>query len=113
VITDIERREDRVLVSVDAEMDIREQRSRRTVRVPLKPDTLRDTFAIKPLSQYIIIGADGRVVAAGTGRREADGRFAIALHPHLRTGAHTLFTAIFLDGNTVSPAIGRIEIGRE
>jgi hypothetical protein len=113
VITDIERREDRVLVSVDVEMDVRTQRSRRTVRVPLKPDTLRDTYAIRPVPHHIVVGTDGRVAAAGTGRREADGRFVFVLPPRLRAGAYTLFTAIFLDGNTVTPAVGRIEIRKD
>jgi hypothetical protein len=55
-----------------------------------------------------MIGADGRVVAAGNAARQPDERFAVALPPTLPAGAYTLYTAIFLDGNTISPDIGRL-----
>ena len=107
-ITRIEQEGNRILIAADAEFALKEQRDRRIVRMPLRRDTLRDTLPIQPTPQYVVIGADGRVAVAGNAARDPDGRFAVALPPALPAGAYTLFTAIFLDGNTISPDIGRI-----
>jgi hypothetical protein len=106
----IERRGDLVLVSADAEFAVKQQRDHRLVRVPLQPDTLRGTLPIRPESQYVVIGQDGRVADAGSLARQPDNRLALSLTAKLQSGVYTLFTAIFLDGNAVSPAIGRIEL---
>jgi hypothetical protein len=98
----------RVFVSVDVEMQIKQQRDRKSVRTVLTRETLRDTFPIFPTALYMIVGEDGRVAAAGTARREADGRFVAEVPAGLR-GA-TMFTAVFLDGNTVRPDISRISL---
>ena len=107
-ITGIEQEGNRILIAADAEFALKEQRDRRLVRMPLRRDTLRDTLPIQPTPQYVVIGADGRVAVAGNAARQPDERFAVALPPTLPAGAYTLFTAIFLDGNTISPDIGRI-----
>jgi hypothetical protein len=49
------------------------------------------------------------VVAAGGASREGDGRFAVSLPPNLPAGNYRVFTAIFLDGNTINPTIGRMD----
>jgi hypothetical protein len=107
-ITGIEQEGNRILIAADAEFALKEQRDRRLVRMPLRRDTLRDTLPIHPTPQYVVIGADGRVAAAGNAVRQPDERFAVTLPAALPAGAYTLFTAIFLDGNTISPDIGRI-----
>ena len=112
VITGVAQEGDRILIAADAEFALKEQRDRRLVRMPLRRDTLRDTLPIQPTPQYVIIGADGGVAAAGTAARQPDERFAVTLPPALPAGAYTLFTAIFLDGNTISPDIGRIDFRR-
>jgi hypothetical protein len=109
LITGIERLRNRVVIAADVEMAIKQQRDHRMVRIPLKRDTLRETSAIRPLSRYLIVGDDGNVVDAGSARWEADGRFAVSLPP-FAPGSYKFFVAIFLDGNTVDPAIGRISI---
>ena len=77
--------------------------------MPLKRDTLRETLPIRPVARYIVVGEDGKVAAAGSASREPDGRFAVSLPPTLPAGNYRFFAAIFLDGNTIDPAIGRIE----
>ncbi|MFB9266043.1 hypothetical protein ACFFWD_23285 [Bradyrhizobium erythrophlei] len=111
LINEIERAGDLVLVSADAEFAVKQQRDHRLVRAPLKPDTLRGTLQpIRPDSQYVVIGQDGRVAAVGNLVRQPDNRFAASRPATLQSGVYTLFAAIFLDGNTINPAIGRIEL---
>lgn len=109
LITKIEREGKDIVVAADVEMAIKEQRNRRIVRMALKRDTLRETLPIRPVPQYVIVGDNGQVAAAGTARWEPDGRFTATLPPRLAPGAYSFFTAIFLDGNTVNPAIARLK----
>ena len=82
---------------------------RRIVRVSLKRDTLREMLPIRPVTRYVLLGENGMVVAAGGASQEGDGRFAVSLPPNLPAGNYTVFTAIFLDGNTINPTIGRMD----
>jgi hypothetical protein len=107
-IIGIERVGDRILVAAEAEIAVKEQRDRRLVRMPLKRDTLRETLPIRPVPRYVIVDEKGKVAAAGNAQWERDGRFAVSLSM-LPTGRYTAFTGIFLDGNTIDPAIGRID----
>jgi hypothetical protein len=106
----IERAGDLVLVTADAEFAAKQQRDHRLVRVPLKRDTLRGTLPIRPESHYVVVGQDGRVAGAGSLVRQPDDRFALSLPSTPQAGVHTLLTAIFLDGNTITPEIGRLEL---
>jgi hypothetical protein len=56
----------------------------------------------------LIVGAEGRIAAAGCARRESDGRFVMPLPAKLSSGSCTLFTAVFADGNTLDPSVGRL-----
>lgn len=111
LISGMERAGDLVLVSADAEFAVKQQRDHRLVRAPLRPDTLRGILQpIRPESHYVAISQHGRVAATGSLVRQPDNRFAASLPTTLRSGVYTLFAAIFLDGNTINPAIGRIEL---
>jgi hypothetical protein len=111
LINAVERAGDLVLVSVDAEFAVKQQRDHRLVRAPLQPNTLRGTLQpIRPESHYVAIGQDGWVAAAGSLVRQPDNRFAVSLPPTLQSGDYTMLAAIFLDGNTIDPAIGRVEL---
>ncbi len=105
IITAAEQTADRVVVSADVEFAVQEQRNRRPVRMPLRRDTLRGLLPIRTALRYLVVGADGRVAAAGPGTRLPDGRFAVALPPDLSRGRYTLHAAIVLDGNTIDPSI--------
>lgn len=111
-VTGIERDGPRMLATAEAEIALKQQRDHRLVRIAFKPDTLRETLPIRPVPRYIVVGADGRVVAAGGARRDEDGRFAVSLAP-LPAGDYRFFMAVFLDGNTVDPAIGRLDFRSE
>ena len=78
------------------------------MRKPLTRETLRETLAIRPVARYLILSADGKVAAAGDARWESDGRFAAPLPAPLAPGSYTLFTAIFVDGNTTNPSVGSL-----
>ena len=107
-VTGIERDGKHMLATTEAEIALKQQRDHRLVRITFKRDTLRETLPIRPVPRYILVGEDGRVVAAGGASREDDGRFAVSLPP-LQAGDYRFFMAVFLDGNTVSPAIGRFD----
>jgi hypothetical protein len=106
-IIGIERVGDRILVAADVEIAVKQMRDRRLTRLPLKRDTLRETLPIRPVARYVITDAAGKVAVAGNAQWERDGRFSVKL-PMLPAGRYTAFTGIFLDGNSVDPAIGRI-----
>jgi hypothetical protein len=108
-VTQVEHVGNRILVTADAEIALKQQRDRRIVRVSLKRDTLREMLPIRPVARYVLLGENGGVVAAGGASREGDGRFAVSLPPNLPAGNYTVFTAIFLDGNTINPTIGRMD----
>src|SRR5262249_27385494 len=110
LITGIERAGDRILVSADVEVAVKAQRDRRIVRMPLTHNATRDTFQIRAVPRYVMVGDEGQVAAAGTARWEPDGRFAVALPTGLPAGNYRFFAAIFLDGNTIDPAMGRLDI---
>ncbi|MGY2805749.1 hypothetical protein ACVIHF_002479 [Bradyrhizobium sp. USDA 4506] len=111
LISGVERAGDLVLVSADAEFAVKQQRDHRIVRAPLRPDTLRGTLQpIRPESHYVAVGRDGRVAATGSLVRQPDSRFVVSLPTTLQSGDFTLLAAIFLDGNAINPAIGRIEL---
>ena len=108
IVTGIERAPDRFLIAADIEIAAKQQRDRRLVRSPLTRETMRETSAIRPIARYLIVGAEGRVAAAGNARWESDGRFAAPLPTGLSPGSYTLFTAIFVDGNTTNLSVGSL-----
>jgi hypothetical protein len=107
-IVGIERAGDRILIAAEVEIAVKQMRDRRLVRMPLKRDTLRETLPIRSVARYVIVDAGGKVAAAGHGQWERDGRFSVSLS-QLPAGRYTAFTGIFLDDNSVDPAIGRIQ----
>jgi hypothetical protein len=108
VITGVERAPDRFVIAADIEVAVKQQRDHRVVRKPLTRETLRETLAIRPVARYLILGADGKVAAAGDARWESDGRFAAPRPASLAPGSYTLFAAIFVDGNTTNPSVGSL-----
>jgi len=107
IITALERAGDRVLIAVDAEIAVKQQRDRRIYRKPLTRETMREVYPIRPVATYVMVGSDGKLAAAGHATWEADGRFAAAV-PALSPGSYELFTGVFLDGNTIDPSVSSI-----
>jgi hypothetical protein len=112
LITATERAGDRIVVAADVEVAVKQQRNRRTDRKPLKRDATREIYPIRPVGRYVIVGGEGKVAAAGDARWEADGRFAVSLAA-LPPGPYDFFAAVFLDGNTLDPSIGRIRFRKD
>ncbi|MFQ6023529.1 MAG: hypothetical protein ACE5NW_12485 [Acidiferrobacterales bacterium] len=104
VITEVKREANRVFVYADVEKVIKEQRSYRTVRERLRPQTMRGLYLIRPDSRYLVLGPDGSVVEANKAKMEDDGRFVVDLPERLPHGRYTFLFAIYPDGNSVSPA---------
>jgi len=104
VITAVKREANRVLVDVDVEKVIQEQRNYVTVREPLKRVALRGLFRIHLDSRYLILGPDGSVVQTGAATMKEDGRFIAELPQRLPRGRYTFMIGIFLDGNSIRPA---------
>jgi hypothetical protein len=109
IITSIRRDGDRIVITADVELAIKEQRSRRIGRVALKHDTLRETMAILPKPRYVVVGENGKVLWAGAPRWAPDGSF-VAILPTLPRGNHAFLAALFLDGNAVNADIRRLEL---
>ncbi len=113
LITTVARVGDQIVIAADVEMAIKAQRDHKIVRTALKRDTMRDTLPITPEAHYLVLGADGKVVAAGRARWQADGRFAVALPAGLPAGSYTAYAAIYLDGNTVAADIGQVSFRKD
>lgn len=113
IITTVARVGDGILIAADVEMSIKAQRDHRIVRTALTRETLRDTFPIHAEARYVLIGADGKVVAAGVASRQTDGRFVAPLPAGLPPGQYTAAAAVFLDGNAFAPDIGRVSFGKD
>ncbi len=112
IVTRIEHERERVLLTADVEMDIKQQRNHRLERVALTHSTLRVIYPIRAPARYVLVG-EGKVAATGLAKWEPDGRFAAPLPAGLSPGRYTLFAAIFTDGNTVDPSIGSIVIDKQ
>jgi hypothetical protein len=108
LITRVEHIGNRILMTANAEISVKQQRDHKVTVVPLERETLRGTLPIRPQARYMIVDEHGAVAAAGNASREADGRFAAAL-PALKPGGYRFFAAILLDGNALNPSIGRID----
>ena len=105
IITDLKQEPGRVVMDVDVEMLVQQQRVYKTVRQRLTRQTLRGLYLLRPDSRYIILDAGGSVIHASAAKIEEDGRFMATLPAHLPRGQYTFLVAIYPDGNTVSPAV--------
>ncbi|MFQ5995683.1 MAG: hypothetical protein ACE5K1_11385, partial [Acidiferrobacterales bacterium] len=103
IITEVKREANRVLVYVDVEKVVQEQRSYRTVRERLKRGATRGLYLIRPDSRYVVLGPDGSVVKASSAKFQGDGHFVADLPKRLPHGRYTFLVAIYLDGNSISP----------
>jgi hypothetical protein len=106
VIREVTRETDQVVVQVDAEKTVKNQRRYRTVREPLTHRTTHGVYGLLVISRYLLIGPDGAVVAADKMRWMEDGRFLVDLPKRLSPGGYTVLVAVFLDGNSRTPSTG-------
>ncbi len=107
-ITKIERRDHGVSISADVERVDKAQRSFEIVREPLAQRPSASWKKDVVLCRYLVIGADGRVLLTGLGRRQEDSTFTIDLKDKLAPGVYSVITALYVNGNTMNPDIRQI-----
>ncbi|MFQ6018090.1 MAG: hypothetical protein ACE5KF_07820 [Kiloniellaceae bacterium] len=105
VITQVRRDAHRVAVEADVEKPVKRQRTLAAVRERLKPGAMKGLYLIQAESRYLVVGPDGSVVAAGAARLAKDGRFMVDLPGPLPPGRNTFLVGVYLDGNSVNPAV--------
>jgi hypothetical protein len=109
-ITDINWNGERLAVTADIEVVEKFQRSYRLVRSPLKSAPVavaaRSAFELR----YVLSGAHGQVVLAGTALPGADARFEVNLKDRLPPGTYALGALVAVNGNVMNAEIRRLEI---
>jgi hypothetical protein len=102
-VTRAAQRGDRLEVQVEIERVEKFLRSYKIAREPLgSPD---EDKADTPACRYVVVGADGVVVAAGTSRERQGDRLVVPLKGRLKPGGYTVLLALDLEGNEVDPEI--------
>jgi len=74
------------------------------VREPLGSGVDEDKVDV-PACRFVIVGADGRVAAAGVSRDVQAHRVVVDLKGRLKPGAYTALVALVLGDNYVSPEV--------
>ena len=70
LITRVEHIGNRIFMTANVDIAVREQRNHRIVRMPLQRDTLRGMLPIRPETHFMVIADDGKVAASGHAERE-------------------------------------------
>jgi hypothetical protein len=105
-VTAVDRRADRLEIRADVEAVVREGRSVRLERVPLRVEGGRPTAAVE--ARWVTLDDRGRVVAAGaSGRLEGD-RVVVEPAPGLPPGHYRVWIALTVDGNAVNPEVQQV-----
>jgi hypothetical protein len=97
-------RGDRLEVYAEIERVEKFLRDYRVVREPLGTPSDEDRSDI-PVCRYVIVGADGAVVATGVSRDAQGNRLIVDLKGRLRPGQYTAMAALLLGDNEVNPEI--------
>lgn len=98
-----EQRGGRVEIDADVERISHFQRTYEIVREALHGKAAE--IDELPECRYVVVGADGAVVDAGTARFRDTGPLAIDLKAKLKPGRYTILAALYLGGNTVNPEV--------
>jgi len=100
----IAARGDRLEISPEIERLERFLRQYRLVREPLGSGVDEDKVDV-PACRFVIVGADGRVAAAGVSRDVQAHRVVVDLKGRLKPGAYTALVALVLGDNYVNPEV--------
>jgi hypothetical protein len=98
----------RVEVHAEVERIERFAREYRIVTEPL-PAALQVKGPV-PVCRYVVVGADGSVVAAGSVDPTDDGVFAVNLRELPKGGARRLLLALAVNGNHVNPQVTSLQL---
>jgi hypothetical protein len=104
-ITKIDQTGSRLKIFADIESVRKLPRSYEIIREPLANTTskLKDVVC-----RYVVLAADGTVTLSGNGRLEKDKTFVVDLKDKLPLGTYSIVAALYVNGNTMNPAIRRI-----
>jgi hypothetical protein len=100
----IAARGDRLEISPEIERLEKFLRQYRLVREPLGSAADEDKVDL-PACRFVIVGADGRVAAAGISRDVQAHRVVVDLKGRLKPGAYTALVALVLGDNYVAPEV--------
>ena len=98
-------RGDRLEVSAEVERVEKFLREYRLVREPLPSGPAGGDRPEIPICRYVVIGADGAVVAAGTADEVQGGKMLVNLKGQLKPGAYTALVSLSLGDNQVNPEV--------
>ena len=102
-------RSDRFEVYPEIEQVEKFLRDYRIVREPLAVPRSDQDRADVPLCRYVMLDADGGVVAAGSGGQLQGNRLVVTLKDPLPAGRYTLQLTLTLGDNQVSPEVATME----
>jgi hypothetical protein len=95
---------DEIKVRASVEMLLKAGRGYRLEKEPLLRETTRGVHPLLVVSRYLLLDADGKVLALDKMNWRQDGGFAIRLPQRLPQGRYKIMLAVFLDGNALQPS---------
>jgi hypothetical protein len=98
-------RGDRLEVSAEVERVEKFLREYRLVREPLPSSPAAGDRPEIPVCRYVVIGADGAVVLAGTADEVQGGKMLVNLKGQLKPGAYTALVSLVPGDNQVNPEV--------
>jgi hypothetical protein len=107
-ISKLEPHRDGLQIAAAIEKAVRVQRSYTVVREPLTRKSSVGPYPVEPVCSYMVVGPDGTVLRAGAAQWADDGLFTVNL-TGLTPGQYTVLTAIYLNGNHISPEVRAVE----
>jgi hypothetical protein len=107
-VSRIVARGDRLEVQAEVERVEKFLRDYRIVREPLVAPVSEEERADVPRCRYVIVAADGVVVAAGASREIQGNRLGVNLKGKLRPGQYTAMIALTLGDNDVDPEVATL-----
>ncbi|MCL6641005.1 MAG: hypothetical protein K6T92_06485, partial [Candidatus Rokubacteria bacterium] len=105
-VTAVERRGDRLELRAEVETVVKEGRSIRLERAPLRREGGRPTAAV--VARWVTLDAAGTVVAAGTSERLDGERLIVEPGVGLGPGRYRVMIALAVEGNTVNPEVQQV-----
>jgi hypothetical protein len=105
-VTEIERRGERLALRAEVETVVKEGRSVRLERVPLRMAGGRPTAAV--VARWVTLDATGTVVAAGASDRLEGERLIVEPGAGLAPGRYQVLVALAVDGNAVNPEVQQV-----
>jgi hypothetical protein len=99
-----------IIVRASVEMALKAGRDYRLEQEPLLRTTTRGVHPLLVVSRYLLINADGKVLALDKMHWGEDGSFAVKLPERLPPGRYKVVLAIFLDGNALQPSTRILDV---